>query len=77
MAGLEGSPPATNIDRLVYFERFTDICSAIDREKQIKGMKRIRKITLIVSINPEWKDLSTKWFENRSFATLRMTLEGG
>ncbi len=44
------------LDRLVYFERFEDVRNAIEREKQIKGWLRIRKIALIVSINPEWKD---------------------
>jgi putative endonuclease len=46
------------IDRLVYFERFGDIHYAIAREKQIKGLLRIKKIALIVSMNPDWKDLS-------------------
>ena len=50
------------IDRLAYFERFTDIRTAISREKQIKGLLRIKKIALIVSMNPEWKDLSEEWF---------------
>jgi len=50
------------IDRLVYFERFGDIRAAIAREKQIKGLLRIKKIALIVSMNPEWKDLSETWF---------------
>jgi putative endonuclease len=49
------------IDRLVYFERFGDIHAAIAREKQIKGLLRIKKIALIVSMNPEWKDLSEAW----------------
>ena len=37
------------LDRLVYFERFDDIRNAIEREKQIKGWLRIKKIALIVS----------------------------
>ena len=45
------------IDRLVYFESFDSIHSAIAREKQIKGLLRIKKIALIVSMNPEWRDL--------------------
>lgn len=49
------------LDRLVYFEKFTRITSAIDREKQIKGWLRIKKIALVVSQNPEWKDLSEEW----------------
>jgi putative endonuclease len=37
------------------------IASAIDREKQIKGWLRIKKIALIVSENPTWKDLGQEW----------------
>jgi putative endonuclease len=51
------------LDRLAYFERFDDIRNAIEREKQIKGWLRIKKIALIVSVNPEWKDLSAEWYE--------------
>ncbi len=43
--------------KLVYFECGDDITAAIDREKQIKGGSRQRKIDLINQINPEWKDL--------------------
>ena len=50
-----------HIDQLVYFERFTSIGAAINREKQLKGWLRIRKIDLIVGTNPDWKDLSAEW----------------
>ena len=50
------------IDRLVYFERFGDIHAAIAREKQIKGLIRMKKIALIVSMNPEWRELSEEWY---------------
>ena len=52
-----------NITRLVYSEEFLDIRDAIAREKQIKGWLREKKIVLIESINPEWKDLSEAWNE--------------
>jgi putative endonuclease len=55
------------IDRLVYYERFEDIRNAIEREKQIKGWLRIKKMALIVSVNPAWKDLSEGWFEHHAF----------
>jgi putative endonuclease len=51
-----------NVDRLVYFETFDDIRSAIQREKQIKGWLRKRKIALIIANNPAWRDLSQGWF---------------
>jgi putative endonuclease len=44
--------------RLVYYEATSDIQSALEREKQIKGWLRRRKIALIASMNPCWKDLS-------------------
>jgi putative endonuclease len=55
------------IDRLVYFERFGDIHAAIAREKQIKGLLRIKKIALIVSANPTWRDLSEGWFDRHCY----------
>ena len=55
------------VDRLVYFERFEDVHNAIEREKRIKRLLRIRKIALIVSVNPAWRDLSSEWFERHEF----------
>jgi putative endonuclease len=55
------------LDRLVYFERFQDVHSAIEREKQIKGWLRSKKIALIVGVNPEWRDLSLEWYERHQF----------
>ncbi len=49
------------IDKLVYFERFTTITAAIQREKELKGWLRIRKLELIISTNPIWQDLSADW----------------
>ena len=50
-----------NLTRLAYYEQTSDIESALAREKQIKGWLRIKKITLIESSNPQWKDLSLEW----------------
>lgn len=55
------------VDRLVYFERFQDVRDAIEREKQIKGWLRRKKIALIVSGNPEWRDLSAEWYVRHQF----------
>ena len=46
-----------NVDKLGYYEVFEDIEQAILREKQIKSGSRRKKIELIKSINPEWRDL--------------------
>jgi putative endonuclease len=47
-----------NITQLVYFEETPDVRSALEREKQIKGWLRAKKIALIESLNPQWNDLS-------------------
>ena len=45
------------VKRLVYFEEHTTAPLAIQREKNIKHWPREWKIDLIVSMNPEWRDL--------------------
>jgi len=52
-----------NIMRLVYYEETNDVRAAIAREKEIKGWLRKKKIALIESMNPEWKDLAADWFK--------------
>ena len=54
-------------DRLVFYERYTSMLSAIDREKQIKGMSRKKKMQLIVGMNPQWRDLSEGWYDRHEF----------
>ena len=46
-----------NVELLVYYETTSDVKSAIEREKQIKGWNRRRKNELVESINPKWLDL--------------------
>ena len=48
------------VNRLVYFETYTDVMKAIAREKQIKGYRREKKLALIRSTNPSWIDLRSK-----------------
>ena len=55
---IEGFTKKYNISILVYFELFNNPDDVIRREKQIKGWLRKKKIDLIESTNPEWKDLS-------------------
>ncbi len=46
-----------NINKLVWYEEFNTPQEAIAAEKRIKGWRRERKLALIKSINPEFKDL--------------------
>jgi putative endonuclease len=54
---VEGFTKKYNLDKLVYYELYTDIYEAIGREKQIKSGSRAKKIKLIKAMNPKWKDL--------------------
>ncbi len=49
------------LTRLVYCESTPDVRAAIQREKEIKGWVRRKKIALIASMNPYWRDLSETW----------------
>ena len=54
---LGGFTDKYNVDKLVYFERFTDVHDAIRHEKRIKNWKRNWKKDLIEKYNPQWSDL--------------------
>lgn len=54
---IEGFTKKYNCTKLVWYELHTDAYSAISHEKQIKAGSRKKKLELINSLNPEWKDL--------------------
>ena len=58
---IEGFTKRYNVTRLVYVETYHDVKEAIAREKQIKSWRRSKKLDLIKSLNPTWRDLSEEW----------------
>ena len=54
---MAGFTRAHTVYRLVYFEGFQDVRSAIAREKQLKRWRRDKKIWLIRRDNPGFTDL--------------------
>ena len=54
---LPGFTSRYNVNRLVYYEVSDEAMPAFEREKAIKGGSRRRKLELIESMNPEWRDL--------------------
>jgi putative endonuclease len=60
---IEGFTKRYNVTRLAYFEEASDVNIAIAREKEIKAWRRSKKIALIKSVNPQWKDLAEDWYE--------------
>ena len=64
MKQVKGFSQRYNLFKLVYAEPFADVRDAIVREKQLKGWLRARKVALINSKNPEWRDFAADWFKN-------------
>ena len=60
---VEGFTKRYKIHRLIYFEETNNIYDALEREKQIKGWTRKKKLDLVRTINPTFEDLSNEWFE--------------
>ncbi len=57
----DGFTKKYNIHKLVYFEETNDVYSALSREKQLKKWVRVKKVSLISKVNPDWKGLSLDW----------------
>lgn len=46
------------INQLLYFEHTDDVHAALERERQLKGWRRRRKVELICTMNPTFLDLA-------------------
>src|SRR5271157_485315 len=74
----EGCTARYNINRLVWYQIFGDVHSAIAREKQLKRWRREKKIQLIETRNPTWQDLSAEWGKPISWQDInRRSLDSG
>ncbi len=60
---IDGFTKRYSINYLVYYEEYSEIESAIFREKEIKHWNRNWKIRLIEKNNPKWTDLYTTMLE--------------
>lgn len=54
---VDGFTKKYRLKRLVYYEETNDVREALDRERQIKKWRRQKKIALVNTMNPEWRDL--------------------
>jgi putative endonuclease len=59
------------IKTLVHFEAYRNVSDAIQREKELKGWLRARKIDLIRQENPLWQDLAVDWHQLPMDSSLR------
>src|SRR5215472_6249330 len=72
-AGLfDGFTKKYGVDRLMYFETYNDPKMAAQRERQIKGFRREKKIALFSESNRQWKDLTQEIFQTIGIPPLRM-----
>ena len=60
---VEGFTKQYNVTKLVYDEIADSIEAAIEREKQVKGWVRRKKVELVESMNPYWEDLTKEWYD--------------
>lgn len=68
---VDGFTKKYKVTRLVHWESFDDVRNAIDREKELKGWTRVKKMALVEATNPKWKDLAEDWYRRRSDEQLR------
>jgi putative endonuclease len=54
---ISGFTKKYKVDKLVYYEVTESVEAAVQREKQIKGGSRQKKLDLINGVNPQWRDL--------------------
>jgi putative endonuclease len=53
MQTVPGFTEKYNVNKLVYFEKTTDVRAAIAREKEVKKWRRAKKNKLVTAVNPE------------------------
>jgi putative endonuclease len=66
---IPGFTSCYNVTRLVYWEQGDDVMAVIEREKQVKGGSRARKLDLIRQQNPHWLDLYDDLISGPEIAT--------
>lgn len=59
----QGFTKKYNVHKLVYFEEYADVSSALSREKQLKKWIRAKKNALVEAVNPNWNDLNVKGYK--------------
>ena len=57
----DGFTKRYHVNRLVYYEVFQYVNSAIARETEIKKWRRAKKVALIEAVNATWEDLAADW----------------
>jgi len=71
---LPGFTSAYRCRKLIYYEHCTDVQDAIVREKQLKKWSRQKKLALIATLNPRWRDLAPEVLgEEQEMSRLRST----
>ena len=63
LRAIPGFTARYRVTRLAHCEETSDVQAAIAREKQITAWSRCKKVALIETGNPTWKDLAVEWFE--------------
>jgi putative endonuclease len=62
---VKGFTERYKVHKLVHYEETKDVMIALEREKEIKKWRREKKNALVVWTNPNWKDLSQEWQQQK------------
>ena len=65
---IKGFTARYKITKLVHYETTSDVSAAIEREKKLKAWRRSKKVALVETDNPEWKDLALRWYASTTSA---------
>ena len=69
-----GFTSAYRCRKLIYYEHCTHVQDAMAREKQLKKWSRQKKLALIATLNPRWRDLAPEVLgEEQEMSRLRST----
>jgi putative endonuclease len=70
----EGFTKKYNVDKLIYYEFYTDVNTAINREKKLKRWKKEWKLRLIKKVNPEMKDLIYDFMNDKEIEGMKSVI---
>jgi len=70
----EGFSKKYRCTRLLYYEAHESVLESMAREKQLKGWRREKKLNLIRTQNPDFKDLAEQWGWNFLTANQKISL---
>ena len=71
----DGFTKKFNVDKLIYYESYTDVYLAINREKKLKRWKKEWKLRIIKKENPEMRDLIYDFMNDKEIEDMKYFIQ--